>query len=61
MKPSIKYKHLETEYFIIKLSKTAYKKLHRTCRKKGISLDYFFFEFAGYGKHKKWDDLECET
>ncbi len=60
MKPSIKYKHLETEYFVIKLSKPAYKQLHKICRKKGISLDYFFFEFAGYGKHKQWGDLESE-
>ena len=57
MKPSIKYKHLETDYFIIKLSKRAYKELHKICRKKGISLDYFFFEFAGCGKHKQWGDL----
>tara|TARA_B100000029_G_scaffold511022_1_gene603936 strand:+ start:423 stop:602 length:180 start_codon:yes stop_codon:yes gene_type:complete len=56
MKPSKEFRKLETDFFVVKVDRSAYKYLRKICKKKGISLDYFFFEFAGIGKHDDWGD-----
>ena len=55
-KNSLKYKKVETKHFIIEITKKSYKVMDRFCKRKGITIDYYLFEFAGYGQHQLWEE-----
>ena len=42
------YKTIETEHHTIEIAPTDYKSIKKTCKKLGISIDYYFFEFQYY-------------
>ena len=42
------YKTIETEHHTIEIDPTDYKSIKKTCKKLGISIDYYFFEFQYY-------------
>ncbi len=45
---------VETEHHVIEIESTDYKRIKRFCKKLGITIDYYFFEFQYY------DDEELE-
>ena len=42
------YKTIETEHHTIEIDPTDYKRIKRFCKKLGITIDYYFFEFQYY-------------
>ena len=42
------FKTIETEHHTIEIDPIDYKEIKKNCKKLGVSLDYYFFEFIAF-------------
>ena len=42
------FKTIETEHHTIEIDPIDYKQIKKDCKRLGVSLDYYFFEFIAY-------------